>query len=176
MHRLIGLLGIDFKNPVSTSDIMQITGPGNLLFNGTRFLGDPNNGQKRGIAGNAPNITVHWSYFAGIWQPAQDTQAFCAWDSAGPFVIDDNYMEAASENILFGGADASSDANIPTNIRITNNLLTKNLAWQTQRVQVKNCLELKAARKVLITSARLAAISMSMKSITMMPPMSRSRS
>jgi hypothetical protein len=44
------------------------------------------------------------SHLAGIWRSGQDSQAFAAWDGAGPYTITDNYLEAASETVMFGGA------------------------------------------------------------------------
>ena len=35
----------------------------------------------------------------------QDTQAIAGWNGPGPFTIDNNYLEGAGENVMFGGAD-----------------------------------------------------------------------
>jgi hypothetical protein len=112
--------------------------------------------QKRGILGNGRNITLAKSHLSGIWRQGQDSQAFAAWDGAGPYTITDNYLEAASENILLGGADASSEANIPADILIDGNTITKPLAWKGLQRQVKNLLELKAARRVRIVNNDLS--------------------
>jgi hypothetical protein len=112
--------------------------------------------QKRGILGNGRHITLTRSHLSGIWRQGQDSQAFAAWDGAGPYTLTDNYLEAASENILFGGADASSEANIPADILIDGNTITKPLAWKGLQRQVKNLLELKAARRVRIVNNDLS--------------------
>lgn len=107
--------------------------------------------QKRGVLGNGKQITLTRSHIAGIWYPGEDSQCFAAWDGPGPYTIVDNFLECASENILFGGADSSSAANVPADIRIEGNTLTKDLAWKTLPLrQVKNLLELKAAKRVVI--------------------------
>jgi hypothetical protein len=110
------------------------------------------NGQKRAIRGNGQDITLTRSYIANIWRTGQDSQAFCAWDGAGPYTITDNYLEAASENVMFGGADSQSAERIPADITITGNTFTKNPAWKAVKgtYVVKNLLELKAARRVTI--------------------------
>jgi hypothetical protein len=115
------------------------------------------NGQKRGIRGNGKAITLRRSYIANMWRTGQDSQAFCAWDGAGPYVIEDNYLEAASENIMFGGADSKSADRIPADILIEGNLLNKNLAWKgvANKYAVKNLLELKSANRVLIRNNTL---------------------
>ena len=70
-------------------------------------------GQKRAIAGNGKQITLTRSYIANCWRTGQDSQAFAAWDGSGPYTISDNYLEAASENVLFGGADSAAPTGSP---------------------------------------------------------------
>jgi hypothetical protein len=114
-------------------------------------LPDPQQ-QKRFILGNGTNITLTQSHIAGIWREGQDSQAFCAWDGAGPYTITDNYLEAASENVMFGGADSSSDANRPKNILIERNTFTKRLSWKGDAVVqvVKNLLEFKDGSHITV--------------------------
>lgn len=108
------------------------------------------NDVKRGIRGNGTKITVTRCHIAGIWRQGQDSQAFCAWDGAGPYTLTDNYFEAASENVMFGGANSSSPANIPSNILFEGNHCAKPLDWKGQPRAVKNLFELKAAINVVI--------------------------
>src|SRR6185312_9503144 len=65
----------------------------------------------------------------------------------GPFVIDGNYLEAASENILFGGADPAIVNLIPADITVTNNYVTKPLAWKGKGYNPKNLIEFKNAQR-----------------------------
>lgn len=106
--------------------------------------------QKRFVLGNGRNITLTQSHCAGVWRAGQDSQCFVAWDGAGPYTITDNFLEAASENVMFGGADSHSVDDLPSDIRIEDNVFTKLLAWKGQPRFVKNLLELKAARRVVI--------------------------
>jgi hypothetical protein len=147
----VHLLGLEVQKIDHLTDIMVINGAGCVL-DSCRVLGDPALGAKRGIAGNAPNVTVTRCYVADCFQasPGNDSQAFAAWNSPGPFELTDNYFSGGSETILFGGADPSSAANVPTNITITGNTITKNPAWQSQNIGVKNCIELKNAITVRI--------------------------
>jgi hypothetical protein len=108
------------------------------------------NGQKRGIRGNGKEVTLTRSYIANIWRSGQDSQAFCAWDGAGPYTIVDNYLEAASENVMFGGADSKSPDRVPSDILVERNHFTKRLEWKGAGVAVKNLLELKSARRITI--------------------------
>jgi hypothetical protein len=108
------------------------------------------NGQKRGIRGNGKQITLTRSYIANMWRSGQDSQTFCAWDGAGPFTLTNNYLEAASENVLFGGADSRSSDRIPSDILIEGNYFTKRWEWKGAGVVVKNLFELKVGKRVTI--------------------------
>jgi len=114
--------------------------------------GDEQNGQKRAIALNATDVTISNSYISGIAVSGQDSQAIAGWNGAGKYVIDNNYIEGAGENILFGGADPSILELTPANITIRRNDIVKPLAWKDARSnwQIKNLLELKNARDVVI--------------------------
>jgi hypothetical protein len=108
-------------------------------------------GQKRGIRGNGRQITLTRSYIANIWRDGQDSQTFCAWDGAGPYTLTNNYLEAASENVMFGGADSLSADRIPSDILVEGNHFTKRLEWKgTSGKAVKNLFELKSAKRITI--------------------------
>src|SRR5207249_192538 len=62
-----------------------------------------------------------------------------------------NYLEAAGENILFGGADPGIPNLIPSDITIRGNYLAKQVAWRSQtQWNVKNLFELKNAQRVVV--------------------------
>jgi hypothetical protein len=107
-------------------------------------------GQKRAITGNGKQITLTRSYIANCWRTGQDSQAFAAWDGSGPYTISDNYLEAASENVLFGGADSAAADRIPADILVEGNHFSKQLSWKGTPKVVKNLFELKAARRATI--------------------------
>jgi hypothetical protein len=107
-------------------------------------------GQKRAILGNGQHITLTRSHIANIWHDGQDSQAFLAYDGAGPYTIVDNYLEAASENVMFGGADSAAADRLPSDILVEANHFSKRLEWRGVARNVKNLFELKAARRVTI--------------------------
>lgn len=106
--------------------------------------------QKRFVLGNGRNITLTQSHCSGVWRSGQDSQCFAAWDGAGPYAITDNFLEAASENVLFGGADSIAPDNLPSDILVEHNVFSKRLEWKGQPRGVKNLFELKAARRVVV--------------------------
>jgi hypothetical protein len=135
---------------VVLQDAMTVTLDRVLIVGGEK-------GQKRAIRGNGESITLTRSYIANIWAPGQDSQAFCAWDGAGPYTITDNYLEAASENVMIGGADSQSIDRIPSDGLIQGNDITKPIEWKgTRGKAVKNLLEFKSAKRWRVTGNRFS--------------------
>jgi hypothetical protein len=130
------------------SSLSQV--PHDLVVDRLYIHGDPGVGQKRGIALNSASTLVTGSYISDCKRAGQDAQAIAGWNGPGPFVISNNYLEAAGENVLFGGADPAIKDLVPSDIRITGNLISKPLSWRGERWQVKNLLELKNAKRVTI--------------------------
>jgi hypothetical protein len=124
--------------------------PHDLVVDRCYVHGDPSAGQKRGIALNSASTTVTGSYISDIKAVGQDTQAIGAWNGPGPFTITNNYLEAAGENILVGGADPAIANLVPSDITIANNSVAKPIGWRSQGWQVKNLFELKNARRVTV--------------------------
>jgi hypothetical protein len=126
--------------------------PHDLILDRCYIRGDVEFGQKRGLALNSAATTISNSYIAEIKAVGQDSQAIMAWNGPGPYVITNNYLEAAGENLLFGGADPSIRDLVPSDITITGNTLSRPVSWRGQRWQIKNILELKNARRVKIVN------------------------
>ena len=132
--------------------------PHHLIFDRCFIHGDPKTGGKRGVGFNGASLAVVDSYLSDWKGVGQDTQAIAGWNGPGPFKIVNNYLEAAGENIMFGGADATVKDLVPSDIEIRGNHFFKPLSWKVgdpsyagTHWSVKNLLELKNARRVLIT-------------------------
>ena len=126
--------------------------PHHLELDGLIIRGDAARGQKRAIALNSADTVIRNSDIRDIKAEGQDSQAICGWNGPGPFVIDNNYLEASGENMMFGGSDPAIRDLVPTGITIRRNYVTKPLEWRGSRWTVKNLLELKNARRVVIES------------------------
>lgn len=124
--------------------------PHDLVLDRIFVHGDAVKGRRRGISINSASTTVTRSYVSDIKAVARDAQAICGWNGPGPFTISDNYLEGSGENILFGGADPGIANLVPSDITITKNTIAKPLAWKQDRWEIKNLLELKNARRVVI--------------------------
>ena len=131
--------------------------PHDLVIDRSYLHGDPQKGSRRGVALNARRAAVVDSYFADFKEAGADSQAIAGWNGPGPFTIENNYLEAAGENVMFGGADPSIEGLVPSDIVITGNHLAKPLRWRSGTPgaeptawAVKNLFELKNARRVLV--------------------------
>jgi hypothetical protein len=87
-------------------------------------------GQKRGMALQGKRLSVLNSYISDIKAIGADSQAINSYNGAGPFTIVNNYIEAASENVMFGGADPAVTNLVPSDIVLRWNHLFKPLSWR----------------------------------------------
>jgi len=142
--------GLRFESTLDGQyNIVALQNATNITMDRLLIIGGPV-GQRRAIMGNGRSITLTRSHIANIWRNGEESQAFCAWDGAGPYTVRDNYLEAASQGVMFGGANSASVANIPSDILVEDNYITKPLAWKGTPRVVKNLFELKSAKRVLV--------------------------
>jgi hypothetical protein len=124
-----------------------------IVFDRCYVHGNPNSNDRRGIEMDGAYVAVVDSYINGFqWaDPVVDTQGLWAFNTTGPLQIRNNYIEAAAENVMFGGADSRASTLVPTSIEIRDNHFYKPLWLIPSPYPVKNLLEFKAARRVLVT-------------------------
>jgi hypothetical protein len=132
--------------------------PHDIIFDRCYIHGDPNVGTRRGIAMNGVSVTISNSYLSDFKSTSEDAEAIMCWNGPGPFQITNNFIEAAAENILFGGWDPAIPNLVPSDITITHNYFFKPLSWRVGDPSyagthwiVKNLLELKNAQRVTIS-------------------------
>jgi hypothetical protein len=132
--------------------------PHHIVFDRCYLHGDPKKGARRGIAMNSRETAVIDSYLSDFKEVGADSQAILGWNGPGPFKIVNNYLEAAGENVMFGGgADPTIPDLVPSDIEVRRNHFAKPLTWKIGDAAyagtawtVKNLFELKNARRVLI--------------------------
>lgn len=106
---------------------------------------------KRGLSFHVAYGAVVDSYINNIFSPGYDSQAIVAWNGPGPYLYQNNFLSAASENTLFGGAAALITNLIPSDITIIGNWYWKDYAnWLGAGYAVKNSIEFKMAQRVLV--------------------------
>ena len=138
-----------------------------VVFDRVWMHGTPQDETTRGIAlGGSTYVSIVDSYFSdfhcisgtGACTDAQAILGGLGNYPMGPYKIENNFLEAAGENILFGGGGATV---APADIEIRHNHMFKPLTWMKGQAgyvggrngnpfMVKNLLELKNAQRVLI--------------------------
>jgi hypothetical protein len=131
--------------------------PHHLVVDRSYIHGFPTQDVQRGISLNSAETNITNSYISDIHGKGYDTQAICGWNGPGPFKIVNNYLEAAGENIMFGGSDPKIRDLVPADIEIRDNYFFKPLSWKVgdpsyggHHWSVKNLFELKSARRVTV--------------------------
>jgi hypothetical protein len=124
--------------------------PHDIVLDRLYVHGDAELGQKRGIALNGAAVTIRGCHVSGIKAVGADAQAIAGWNGPGPYTIENNYLEAAGEVVLFGGADPFIPDLVPSDIVVRYNHMTRPMEWRGSKWQVKNLFELKNARRVRV--------------------------
>ena len=133
---LIQFIDFDGVKQVGYETLIQIgtdttaTPPTDITFDRVYVHGDRYKGQKRGIALQGKRLSVLNSYISDIKAIRTDSQAINGYNGAGPITIENNYIEGASENVMFGGADPAVTNLVPSDIVLRRNHLFKPFAWR----------------------------------------------
>jgi hypothetical protein len=130
------------------ADPVQV--PHDILLDRLYIHGDPELGQKRGVALNGRAVTIRNCHISDIKAAGVDAQAIAGWNGPGPFTIENNYLEASGEGFLLGGGDPAIQGLVPSDVVVRYNHIARPMAWRGAAWQVKNLFELKNARRVRI--------------------------
>jgi len=140
---------------IGDSDTSPTTLPHHIVFDRCYVHGQAGANHRRGIEMDGAYVAVVDSYISDFQEVGADSQGLWAYNTTGPLQIVNNYIEAAGENVMFGGADSRAADLVPADIEIRNNHLFKPLSLIGSKFTVKNLLEFKAAQRVLVTGNTL---------------------
>ncbi len=165
------LIGLEITRQASNGNsVVALTGPeiggsmDHIVLDRLYIHGTARDETRRGVAlSGGTNIAIQDSYISDLHCNANgactDSQAASGGTGSlvtGPIRIVDNFLEAAGENILFGGGTATQT---PADIEIRLNHLFKPMSWLqgqpgfvSPSFVVKNHFELKNAQRVLFDS------------------------
>jgi hypothetical protein len=105
---------------------------------------------KRGLAIHGRGTALRDSVIFGVKLPGTETQGVLITNTPGPFTIENNFIEAASINILVGGDWQREVGCVPSDGYVSRNMLTKREAWMSTPLVVKNLFELKMGRRIQV--------------------------
>jgi hypothetical protein len=171
-YRLIGLELTRLAGTGVVTALASITRGGtanNLVLDRVWLHGTARDETTRGVQlGGGTYVSVIDSFFTDFHCIARtgactDSQAINGGigdNPMGPYKIVDNFLEAAGENILFGGGEATQ---VPADIEVSRNHMFKPLIWMQGQPGyvggadgspfiVKNLFELKTGKRVLLDS------------------------
>jgi hypothetical protein len=138
---------ISLGNDNGTQTLANV--PTGIIFDRVYVHGTTNLDFRRCFALNGASEAVVDSYVSEC-HGTSDAQAIAGWNGPGPFKIVNNYLDGSTENIAFGGADPSITGLVPSDIEIRHNQISKPMSLLGGPWLVKNLLELKQGRRVLI--------------------------
>jgi hypothetical protein len=104
---------------------------------------------RRCVALNSSTSAVVDSWLADCHSNVSDSQAIAGWNGPGPFLIQNNHLEAGHEIIAFGGGSFTQADGSPSDITVRGNHIMRPLAWKGIW-EAKNLLETKHAKRMLI--------------------------
>jgi hypothetical protein len=145
---------------VQNYDSIPAVLPDSITFDRCYIHGDTTHDVQRALAMNWSNAAVIDSYISEIHAVGMDTQAIGLWITPGPIKITNNFLEAATENVILGGAGGANQPYITSDVEVRNNYFFKPLSWAAVGVGispgntmvVKNHFEIKNGQRVLIDS------------------------
>src|SRR5207253_9244859 len=138
-YRLVGLdIGGDPSLVQLTNLIELREGSSDIIFDRSYLHGNDSGNFRRAVAMNGARQAFVDSYLENFHDTNSDSQAIGGATGPGPYKIVNNFLEAASENILFGGSDPTTPDLVPADIEIRRNLSTKRRSWRDSGVPVKN--------------------------------------
>jgi hypothetical protein len=144
---------VDFGGDATSADEL----PSDLIVDRCYIHGSAGANVRRGVALNSARSAVVDSTIDEIHERGADAQAIGGWTGPGPYLIENNFLAAATENIMFGGSPPGIAGLVPEDIVIRGNHLFKPLRWKEgdpshdgHDWSIKNSFELKNARRVLV--------------------------
>lgn len=142
---LNSLIRVGDVNQTSLAQLSQ-----NFVFDRMYIHGTPTNELQRAFILSSGATAIVDSWISEIHATGIDSQCIVGWAGPGPYRIENNHLQASTENINWGGADPGTTGVIPSDIEIVHNYFVKDSAWTTGPWLIKNLYESKASARVLI--------------------------
>jgi len=139
---------------VSTAVSVASQLPACIILDRTYIHGLPTTNTQHAVQMDAASFGIVDSYCDEIHWNGGDSQCFVSWNGVGPYLLQNDFIQASTEDVVFGGADPAIANLIPSDITIVGNLIQKNLSWRGEAAPynwtVKNLVEFKNGQRILI--------------------------
>ena len=123
--------------------------PQNIVLDRIYLHGAPTTNSTRCLYLNSGATVIRDSWISDCHAVGFDSQAILGCNGPGPYLIENNDLQGATENVMFGGCDPVSSDMIPSDITMRRNYIHKQESWKGTW-SIKNLFELKNARRVLL--------------------------
>jgi len=154
------LVGLEISPAAPQHTLIELGGASHIVVDRCYIHGQSGQGGTLwGLRADAAWMGIVDSYLENFRDTVNEATAIKVVDSPGPVKIQNCFIEAAGQSVMFGGQDPSTAGLVTQDIEIRGNWMTKRLSWQIGfptyagiPVIVKNVFELKNARRALIDS------------------------
>jgi PKD repeat protein len=127
-----GVAQVGYETLVQLGEDGTEARPYDIVLDRVYIHGHRTKGQKRALALHGVRLSVLNSYISDIMMVNADSQGIVGYNGAGPMLIENNFIEASGENILFGGGMPMFNGLVPSDITIRRNHLYKPLKWRDE--------------------------------------------
>jgi uncharacterized protein YjdB len=155
--------GVDIGSTLATGDINALIrfGDGssaqntaasvayNLIIDRSWVHGSPLLDLRRCVMLNSATSAVVDSWLGDCHSSSGDSQSIIGWNGPGPYLIQNNHLEAGHEVVAFGGSSSFITNQSPSDITLRRNHITRPTTWKGVW-SAKNLIETKHARRLLI--------------------------
>ncbi|HEV7991530.1 MAG TPA: Ig-like domain-containing protein [Gemmatimonadaceae bacterium] len=121
----------------------------NLILDRSYVHGTPSTHLNRCLMLNSATSAVVDSWLGDCHSNHGESQAIIGWNGPGPFLIQNNHLEAGHEVVAFGGSTMTVANQSPSDITLRGNHITRPVSWKGVW-QVKNLLETKHVKRLLV--------------------------
>jgi len=121
----------------------------NLILDRVYIHATSSQSVRRCVMLNSATSAVIDSWLSECHSSYGDSQAIVSWNGTGPFLIQNNHLEAGHEIVMFGGGSATIQNQSPSDITLRGNHITRPTSWKGVW-HAKNIIESKHAKRLLI--------------------------
>lgn len=115
-------------------------------------------GARRGVGLHCRNGTLIGCAIQGMRRVGEDSLAIYGVNGQGPFTITDCLLDAAGQNVMFGGDDPRIPSLVPADISFNDCDFIKDPTLRGTTYTVKNLFELKVGLRVMVRRSRFRNI------------------